>query len=308
MQQKRNIQLLISLGSLSIATLLLIVFGFRDKTDTNKNLFKVTNQAEIDEVQFQSPQAKIHLKYDGAKWMVNGKEADRQLIKLFFATILQAEPKRKLPKSYTDSLAKTSSAVKISLLKNGQSLQEYFVVGNSTKSETYFYFEGGDWYTVTIPGYRVYVASIFELTESDWREKRIFNFNWQNFKTLKAHFPAASKQNFTLTFTNNIFSIEEVALADTTKLSNYLESLFNLKAERILTPNEVANYDSLYVAPPLLQIEIEDIANKKMNLKIYQIERDKPIVGRINEECVLLSPQASKFLLKQRDYFVLKQK
>ncbi|MFM7854584.1 MAG: hypothetical protein ACKO96_22325, partial [Flammeovirgaceae bacterium] len=134
MQQKRTIRLLISLGLISITTFLLVVVGFRDKTDIDKNVFKVANQAEIDEVRFQSPQAKINLKYDGAKWMVNGKEADRQLIKLFFATILQAEPKRKLPKSVTDSLTKTNSAVKISLLKNGQPLQEYFVVGNSAKS------------------------------------------------------------------------------------------------------------------------------------------------------------------------------
>ncbi|MFM7857746.1 MAG: hypothetical protein ACKO96_38955, partial [Flammeovirgaceae bacterium] len=178
---------------------------------------------------------------------------------------------------------------------------------NSAKSETYFYFEGGDWYTVTIPGYRVYVASIFELTESDWREKRVFNFNWQNFKTLKAHFPAATNQNFTISFSNNIFGIEEVALADTTKLSSYLESLFNLKSDRILTTHEVTQYDSLYATSPLLQIEIEDIANKKMSLQIYQLEKNKPILGRINEEPILLPTQSSLVLLKQRDYFVLKQ-
>jgi hypothetical protein len=186
-----------------------------------------------------------------------------------------------------------------------QVAKEFYVAGNPAKSETYFSFDGNEWYVVAIPGYRVYVASIFDLTENDWRDKRVFNFNWQNFKSLKAHFPQQPTQDFTISFANKLFGIEEVAVADTTKLSNYLEAIFSLQAEKILTPGEATKYDSLFAHGPLFEITIQDIAAKNFDLKIYSSPgKNSRLFARTKEEAILLPPQAAA-VMRKREYFVL---
>lgn len=308
MQQKRNIRLLISLVVLTASVFLISWLGYKPTHQIDTELFKVADQTQIDKVIFESGSRKLELKFNGTKWWVNDKEADRQLIKVFFATILQAEPKRKISDSPQDSLKKYfTQKTKLTLWTGDQVAKEFYVAGNPAKSETYFSFDGNNWYVVTIPGYRVYVASIFDLTENDWRDKRVFNFNWQNFKSLKAHFPQQPTQDFTISFSNKLFGIEEVAVADTTKLSNYLEAIFSLQAEKILISVEAAKYDSLFTRGPVFEIAIQDIAAKTIDLKIYPLQRkNMPIVAQMNEEVILLPAQAAALVMKRREYFVLK--
>lgn len=303
MQQNRNIRLLASLALLSAATLAVLVVGFKTGSDIDKNLFKVIDQSEISEVRFTSVKDTMLLKYDGAKWLVNGKEADRQLIKVFFATILQAEPKRKAAPSLVDSLKKLNGAVKVVLLREGEILKEFFVAGNPTKSETYFYFAGGDWYVVTIPGYRVYVASVFELNENDWREKRIFNFNWQNFKSLRATFPQQPSEDFSITAQKQYISIEGMD-ADTTKLLGYLDAVLQMPSDKILTTEEAKAYDSLLRTTPAVQVSIFDIANREWKLSVFgNSSSQKPTLAVVNSEVVVLNAQAAALLQHGRIYF-----
>lgn len=308
MQQKRNIRLLISLVVLTASVFLISWLGHKPTHQIDKELFKVADQTQIDKVVFESGNRKLELKFSGTKWWVSDKEADRQLIKVFFATILQAEPKRKISNSPLDSLKKQfAQRTKLTLWMGDQVAKEFYVAGNPAKSETYFSFDGNDWYVVTIPGYRVYVASIFDLTENDWRDKRVFNFNWQNFKSLKAHFPQQPTQDFTISFANKLFGIEEVAVADTTKLSNYLEAIFNLQAEKILTPGEATKYDSLFAHGPLFEITIQDIAAKNFDLKIYLAKgKTKSVLAQTNGEAIFLPSQVVASVMKKKEYFVLK--
>ncbi len=303
MQQNRNIRLLASLALLSAATLAVLVVGFKTGSEIDKNLFKAIDQSEISEVRFTSVKDTMQLKYDGAKWLVNGKEADRQLIKVFFATILQAEPKRKAAPSLVDSLKKLNGAVKVTLLREGEILKEFFVAGNPTKSETYFYFTGGDWYVVTIPGYRVYVASVFELNENDWRVRRIFNFNWQNFKSLRATFPQQPSEDFSITAQKQYISIEGMD-ADTTKLLGYLDAVLQMPSDKILTTEEAKAYDSLLRTTPAVQVSIFDIANREWKLSVFgNSSSQKPALAVANSEVVVLNAQAAAILLRGRIYF-----
>jgi Domain of unknown function (DUF4340) len=309
MQQKKNIRLLISLIALSAITVLLFLFGNSNRSEVDKSIFKVADQNAIDKVIFESAKGKTELKFDGAKWKVNAtREADGQLVTVFFASILQAEPKRKVTGAQQDSIKirMQKEGVKVSLWEGEKQAKEFWVVGNEQKTETYFQLKDDEPYFVTIPGYRVYVASIFELAENDWRNKKVFNFNWQNFKNLKTHFPQQSNQDFTISFSNKLFAIEEVAVADTTKLSGYLESIFNLQAEKILTKAEAAQYDSVFAIAPIAEIEIQDIAKHTFGLKIYRSKEKNIVAAKMQDEAVLLKPQAVAGVVRRRDYFVLR--
>lgn len=308
----RNVKLLISLIGLSLLAGAMFYFTNRDTSGIDKTIFEVVDQDRIDRVTLTSHMGTVELKFDGVKWKVNAAyDADRQLITVLFATVVQTQPKRKLTGIQRDSVSKRMSrdGVRV-LLSEGETLnKEYLVCGNEEKTETYFQLAGDEAiYLVTIPGYRVYAASIFELGESGWRDKRIFNFNWQNFKELKVHFPKRTDQDFSVSLVNNLFSIAEVSVADTTKLSGFLESLFELQAEQILSKTESMRYDSLLSVYPVVELAIQDISKKYIALKIFPPQKGSGVIlGRINDsETVLLSPRAAAAVSRGRDFFVMK--
>src|SRR5258706_2170214 len=227
MQQKKNIMLLISLMAMVAVIILLFVFT---NTTTNsfadKNLFQIDDLDKIDHVRIESPKGKTDLKFNGTKWLVNEKyETDRQMITVLFATLKQTIAKRQVASNLQDSLQKEiiNNGTKVSCFEGGTLTKEIWAGGNAQKTETYFQLKSGKPYLVTIPGYRVYVASVFELASNDWRDKQVFNFNWQNIKSLEVTFPDP-KQNFKALFKGKFFGIEGIA-TDTTKLDGFMDAL-----------------------------------------------------------------------------------
>jgi len=308
MQQKKNIQLLISLTAMIFIILLLFVFSNTKSGSTvDKDLFQVENLDKIDHVLIESKKGKTDLKFNGTKWIVNDKyEADRQMITVLFATLKQTIAKREVAIHLKDSLQKeiSSNGVKISCFESGTLSKEIWAGGNAQKTETYFQTKDGKPYLVTIPGYRVYVASIFELASNDWRNKQVFNFNWQNIKSLEVKYPADPKQSFIASFKGKYFSIEGIA-TDTTKLDRFMDGLFQLRSERILDSTEVKNYSNELAQRVMMEIAINDIGNRSYPLILFQPEKDsKYIAGKINTETVLLNPFALKEIFRKRDYFV----
>lgn len=309
MQEKKNIRLLVSLVVLIGLCVALIFFGSsRNTVDVDKELFRVEDQTQVNKVVIDGKQGNIELRFDGSKWMINGSfEADRQMVKVFFATILQAEPKRPVADGIQDSISNylLNNGIHVTLFEDETLVKDFWVSGNERKTETYFQLAQTKIpYLITIPGYRVYVASIFELTASEWRDKRIFNFNWQNFKSLQAHFPQQANQDFTVSFANQLFGINEVAVADTTKLSTYLESVFNLQANQFPT-NISGRYDSLLKTTPVYSITIMDIANRAYQLEVFPPLKGEPVIlGRVNADLpALFNPKQIAEIARKRSYF-----
>jgi hypothetical protein len=308
MQKKKNIQLLISLVVMTSVIALLFIFSdSKSGSSVDKNLFQIVNLDKIDHVVLESPKGKTDLKFNGTKWMVNEKyEADRQMITVLFATLKQTIAKREVATNLRDSLQKEilSAGTKVSCFEAGNLSREIWVGGNTQKTETYFQLKNGKPYVVTIPGYRVYVASIFELSSNDWRDKQVFNFNWQNIKSLEANFSSDSKQNFKASFKEKFFNIEGIS-TDTTKLDRFMDALFQLRAERILDSAETKSYSQDLAQKPMMEIVISDLANRSYPLILFSPEKEsKYIVGKINEEVLLIKPLALREVFRKRDYFI----
>jgi hypothetical protein len=307
MQRKKNIQLLILLVTLVLATvLLLVVSGTETSSSVDQSLFQIANLDKIDQVILESSQGKTELKFDGIKWRVNGKyEADNQMITILFATLKQTVAKRAVAAHRQDSLQKeiAKNGVRISCFEGGVLAREFNAIGNAAKTETYFQANGEKPYVVAIPGYRVFIASIFELPANDWRNKQVFNFNWQNIKSLEVNLENP-KESFKASFTGKFFSIEGVA-TDTTKLDQFMDALLQLRVETILDSMRAKKYDSLVATKPMLNIILHDVANRSYPLAVFPFEkRSDFLVGKINTEVVLLNPFALKKIFRKKEYFI----
>ncbi|GHM98560.1 hypothetical protein WSM22_00500 [Cytophagales bacterium WSM2-2] len=305
MQTKKNIKLLVSLISIIVLIIIFFVFSTsKNNTSVDKGIFQILNLEKIDHIVLHSSTQEVDLKFDGTKWLVNGQEADRQMIKVLFAALKQIEAKRPVATSIQDSVSKeiSKSGVKISCFEGNVLSKEFWSKGN--QKETYFQLVDGVPYLVTIPGYRVYLASVFEMPSNDWRNKVVFNFNWQNIKDLEVVFPGDPKQSFKASFQNKLFSIENISVTDTTKLDVFMNALFQLRAERILTESQGKSYDSLLSQKPIETITIQDIGNRTYELKIFPLQkRNAIVIGKRNEEVIELSPQVLREVFRKKDYF-----
>ncbi len=295
MQEKKNKRLLISLAILVLA---IASFWFFSSKQTNSvlvepTLFKPEDATKIDHITLASANGKISLDLNGTHWTINNKyDADGQLIKLLFATLDKAEPKRPVSNNQLDSvnawLSKTG--VEVKLYEGENIIASFRAGGNSQKTEAYFQKSAGLIpYVMSIPGYRLYVSYILELDENGWRDKRIFNFNWRNFKSLQMIVPSDPTQNFEVSFKDQFFGINGIASVDTTKLNDYLDAVSLLTAEQFIMPGFSKVYDSLLNTKPAFRLEVTDISAKTFSLDLFvPIKNDPNLVGRLDDNQSIL--------------------
>ena len=151
---------------------------------------------------------------------------------------------------------------------------------------------------VTLPGYRVDVSAIFRQTTNDWRDKRIFNFNWQNFKSLRATFPSP-EDNFVIQSVNGAFSVEGMP-TDTARMNEYLDAVSLLQADRILSPDR-ARDSVMQQTPARVNIVVEDLAGRQYPLEIWpNPEQPRLKIGRWQGDWVRFDDSRSNLLLTPR--------
>jgi len=118
---------------------------------------------------------------------------------------------------------------------------------------------------MTIPGYRVYVSGIFELSPPAWRDKYIFGLNWMNFAELQASFPGEPESGFTVRRENNAAAIVGMPAADTTRLNDFMDAISFMTAQEFTESVP----DSLREGEPVMRIIVKDIANREYSLLLY---------------------------------------
>lgn len=305
MQEKKNIRLLILLGVLSVITVMVYLASQRTSGfEVDKEIFKVTELENVDEVTLESGAGEVVLKFDGTRWMANEHIADRNMVDVLFATIAQAEPKRPLASALRDSVSNNlrSYGVHVSLSSAGNIIKEFYAGGNPQKTQAYFLGDDETPYYMLIPGYRVYVSGIFELGVNDWRDKYVFGFNWRNFKSLSVSFPDQPQQNFEVSNQNNFFGIQGVQ-TDTTRLNDFLDRVSLLTVDQYI--NESRESDEV----PIVNISVFAIGDREYKLTLFPLEENRQYRGVINGTSgALFSAVKINSLLNGKDYYILKER
>lgn len=302
-KNKRLAALLIGLTIVTVITLLLVGNDNRPRVDPG--LFRLDDYTGVDRIEIASPKGVTELSYVNSRWRVNGMfNADRELVTVLFAALKQAEPKRAVTAAAGDSIAKALEAngVAISLFEGEKQVQHFYAGGNERKTQAFFYRPGDDRaYVVTIPGYRVYVSGIFELTVNQWREKYVFNFNWTNFKELRATFPGHPGDDYIVRMLDdNQFGIPGMEV-DTARLNSFLDEVSLLTANEFLDPSPLT--DSLQQARPEMALTISDVSNTEYSLKLYR-EEGSVVRGILNgKDAVSFSRLKIGAILRPKGYF-----
>jgi hypothetical protein len=287
-----------------------LFFSARDESrpDIKRDYFKAINSDKIDHVSLRSPAGRVDLKFENRRWRVNDKwDADVQMIKLLFATLSQTEVRRPVAKNLRDSIAQKlgRSGTHVQLFEGEKIVSDFMAGGNESKTESWFMKTAEQQpYVVMIPGYRVYVSGIVELDANGWRNKRIFDFNWRNFRALRASYLREPAQEFEIDLKGNYFGIKNLQKVDTAKLNSYLDAVSLLLATRFL-PAGKPLADSLARAQSAARIEIRDISDRTYSIELFTPrKKDNEVYGRTADgEIVAFSKSAVAEIVRRRDYF-----
>lgn len=229
MQKQKNIKLILSLGIIITIIGLLDFFKNSDNgLSVNKRKFTLDQQTVITDVNLTSITQKNILSYDNKTWVVNNKyEVDPNMRDVFFSVLSQLEIRKKVSNSRNDSIADIikKQGVQVVISNNQYVVKEYYIWGDSELQKSFLMNEQGKCFVVHIPGYRSYVAGIFEVPENDWRSRRVFTALFTNLNSLEINYP---EEEIEFNYKNNFFEISGMR-ADSAQLITSLENLLFYK-------------------------------------------------------------------------------
>lgn len=306
-QERKNKQRAIALATLIVVTVAFYLVAFRDsRIEVDETVFKVEDIATVGRVDLVTGADTVMLSFDGTRWRVNNTyEADRQLVKVLFATVDQVRPRRPVGEKVRDSIRTYLNAhgTKVTFYSGGQAIKSYTIGGNAEKTEAWFQDESNGPYVMHIPGYRVYSSGVYEQTVDDWRDKRVFNFNWRNFRKLLMSY-TAGKEDFEVTFQDGQVQLTGLPEADTTKLNDFMDNVSFLTAEKYYKKGTSARIDSLMAGPLSFKITVSDIGGKTFELGVFPPMRNESrVFGTANGEDLVFNKGDIIRIAKRRAFF-----
>lgn len=310
----------ISLYGIALVTLVLLIVVFSlsdDKKDSRKlngGIFSVSDTASINRVVLTSSRFEHLLTRDDKNWRINSAhKVDPMVGEVMLALMHNIRVRRPVAKSEAPAVVDMlkEKGVEVEVFAGEDVIKSYYVGGKPSENLTYFMDKATEEaYVVFLPGYNSYIASFFEMEESNWRDRTIFNSSWMGIKKFELKHRGTPEEDFNLVYDKNFFKIPDVTHFDTTAIMEYLDMFRYFEADAYVISSEVNQYDSLIKkVPAVMEIMLEDInASKSKEVSFYEHPSDKyfyiaKVKGKHEENLVLINRNKVKALSKKRSDF-----
>ena len=312
MQKKKNIHLIVVLTVLIVVT---VITYFIQNSDSNssidKTLFVYENTNAVDHATIESQDATVDLSFANNQWTVNEKyKADPQRISVLFAILKQVSVRRKIAKSQEEEISAhfNSKGVTVSLFEQGQNVKQFQVLGEEDKGLSYMANSADDEkYLVEIPGYKSYLAGLFQLDANGWRNPLVFDINWANLVSVQADYVDKEVRNFAISFDNRDYGIDGME-ADSLKLTDFLDDVSLLYVNDYLSNDEVAPYQEI-INIPKAQITIKDVGRNSYSLTIFDKVKSGDYLVLIDSvDYALVQENLINGVTKPKQYFRVNQR
>lgn len=284
-------------------------FAFREATiEVDETAFVVDDMSNIDRVEMESARGKVVLRFDGTRWLVNEQyTADRRTIQVLFGTIEHIRVGRPVSEKKLDEVKQQlrASGTTVKFFAKEALLKSYVVGGLQQKPESWFQLEEGEPMIVNIPGYKVYAAGVFEQTANDWRDKRVFAFRWENFKSLTTTFTKDPREAFTISRKGSLFAVNGLTTADTARVNTYLDDVSLLVGDSFYTQGQRERIDSLLAGPTSFDVTVTDIGDRTFRLEVFPpLRSEGNVFARVNGEIMVFQRNEMARIAKKKSWFL----
>lgn len=307
MQRKKNIQLLVVLSVIIIIiSLLPLLKDNQNGLYIDKKLFTLDQQTVITDVILTSDSSSNRLSYTNGVWQVNNLyELDPNMRDVFFSVLSQLEIRREVASSQNDSISSLSKnrGVQVSIYNNQELIKNYWILGDSTAQTSYLTDDQEQSYIVHIPGYRSYVAGIFNVPETDWRSRRVFSALFTNLNTLKVSY---INEDIEFRYKDSFFEIVGVH-ADSTKLISSLENLLFLQTDQFLDSSDTIEYvdNDVLIKNPFVSILVTKLSGAEERINLFETKQESSFYLGITTDksyCLFNKKQFNNILVKMSDF------
>lgn len=271
-QSKKNISLLSILIVMVLCTI--IVYNYnpyeRRTTTFEKDLFSIQNAFEnISRIEINGEGISNTIEKKSSYWTVNEEyRLDASMQQVFFKLLEEISIQRAL-------VNETAEEIKQQVLDTGVSVNIYgqnelinsFTVGGDFQALKSYFIKGDDVYLVQLPGYQSYVAGIFEVSESDWRDRVIFDGIWQDMVSLTIDRP--NQKELVFKYEDQLLRLQNEK-ADTAKVMNFVERFNYFFVDQFLPSDHIAleKKESFQEAGSITIIALDDKEN--LDLKLFK--------------------------------------
>jgi len=308
MQEKRNKKLAALLLTLiAIMVVLYVIKDEPDRIDIDREVFAYDDPSQIDRVSIDLGEEVVELNFDGTRWLVNSQyKADPQRVKVLFAVLKQVRARRAAARQQQDSLQSKMSTdgQTVSFFSSGKKIHGFKVIGNADKGLTFMSQPQEDIYVAEIPGYRSYLAGIFEVDEQGWRDPLVFDINWRNIQSVHIIYPNQSENSFDVSFNDGDYKINQLQKTDTTKLFDLLDEVSRLYVNDYLRKSEVEGY-ALQKDTTIATIALVDVGGNYKTLEVLgKIDGENThLVKKDSSDFGVISSEMLRTALRPRRFF-----
>lgn len=347
--RKNRVILIVTIVLIVVSATLLLTRTSGTYKNKDKN-FAVQDTAAVNKI-FLANKGDTHIlleRMGPGTWKLNGEyEAAPHMVNIFMETIHGIKPERPLAKSASENIIKRLSVVAtkveiygtayrinflgLKLFPHEKMIKCYYI-GDATQDNlgTYMLMDGSDIpFVVTLPGFRGYVASRYQILPNDWRSHSVFDIGANEIKAVAVEHIANPEQSFALntstpngklSFTNLQGEPAPFAI-DTLKIYNYLNSFKRINFEAFMKDDFTAQQkDSVINSTPnhILTLELKngtthqvktfpivhwDIIDLETNQEA--VDEDRAYALLDNDELVVIQYFTFDKILRNRSYFYL---
>ncbi|MEM8893980.1 MAG: DUF4340 domain-containing protein, partial [Bacteroidota bacterium] len=189
---------------------------------------------------------------------------DQSLQQVLLSMVAQWQVKRPVSKTNNQEIKEDliSNGTHVTLLSGDETLTEFYAGGIASQKITYFYqHEDERAFIIEIPGYTNYITAIFNLTELQWKDRKLFESPWQSIQQLSIERMNGGGDNLTFSYQNSFPQIEQMDMAkvDTARMMNYLEQFAYFETNEHVDVTRFAQFDSLAQTSPIGKIVLTDL-------------------------------------------------
>lgn len=310
---ERSKKLLITLLMLVSAIVVLLLTGQNSgKLAFDPGYFTIAQPEAMQKLEFTSPKNHIVVEKNGTIWRVNGQyDADMSIHQLMLGMLSRLEVKRPVSTLSNEEVIANlrENGTLVNLTFADGTVRSFRAGGQASQSQSYFYKDGDDRaFIIEIPGYTSYVSAIFNLTPLQWRNRVIFNTNWQSLKSLQVDYTDGNTSALKISPEGYFPMVSGIPAdkLDSGKLINYLDRFAYFETNEHIDKQAFPKYDSLANGQPMAIVTVEDfdMANNRQ-IKIYPAipgERVQLLVDGNGNWSVIEQKRIAPILAKATDF------
>jgi hypothetical protein len=290
---KKNTIIIGLIAVLGIVAIFLISRNSNSSIKRELRDFAVEDTASIDRIfMVRKDNQQVTLTRTGDHWMVNDNfKVRNDAIDNLLKTLNRLRVKSPVSTSMLDNavrmLATRNTKVEVYHKKK---LLKIIYVGGPTQDQmgTFMMLEGSSVpFVIHIPGFVGYLSSRFFVEEVGWRSTAIFDYNFNDIKSVSLENFVDPKSSFTLvTGGNNQFAISSPSGAglsgplDTVAVRYYISKFEKVNLEFFKDSLEQKTRDSLLAAKPYAKLSVEDRTGNVKKLTAWR----RPAFGKLDPD------------------------